>query len=475
MLKNRVTKNIFSLTLSEIATKVITFLMTAYLARTLGVAGYGMMANVMAIIAFVLSLVNLGFNVLGMRSIAKDIENKEKYVNNITSIKLALGSLGYIVVVILVILNGNNTLYNAAMLIGGSQLILTAFNIDWFYQGIERMDMIGLRNITVSIVTLIGVLVFVKDANDVPLYIAMISISQLLTNGWIIKYYTKHFAKIKLVFDWQEWKKLLSQSLPLGFMVIITAVFTSFNIFYLSEHYGDAETGLFSSAFKLFAICQIPVTIILNAFAPRFAKVNITKEKADVISRSFKMTLLVGTFITTFVFINAELIIRIVFGDGFIAAGNILKILMVGLFLGFVHLNYSMLLNLWNKEKNVMCCFIVAAVLNVILNVILIDAFSARGAAFASLTTEFALLIMLSHFMRKEIHHLQYRVILSYMIISIIVISLRYLIILIGNTFGVTINPIPLSIAHNVLGLALYIFGVFTLGLLNIEDLKKLK
>ena len=72
MFQNKLVKNLFSLSLAEIATKGIVFFLNVYIARVLKVEGYGIITNITSIVVY-LTMINLGFNMVGLRAVSKSI------------------------------------------------------------------------------------------------------------------------------------------------------------------------------------------------------------------------------------------------------------------------------------------------------------------------------------------------------------------------------------------------------------------
>jgi len=134
MSKRKLLKNIFSLSFAEFATKGISFFLNAYLARTIGVEGYGILANINAILAYLLMFVSLGFYVVGLRECATDSDDKfvkiQKYFSNITSIKLFCAILSLLFIIVYISLNDLDYLIFISLIIGSIQIIAYAIVVD---------------------------------------------------------------------------------------------------------------------------------------------------------------------------------------------------------------------------------------------------------------------------------------------------------------------------------------------------------
>ena len=91
----KIFKNMVFLTIAEIANKGMLFVSTAYLTRIILAEGMGIIGYANSILSYFLILVNLGFNIVGQREIAKFPELIKKYVNSIITIRLLLSIISF--------------------------------------------------------------------------------------------------------------------------------------------------------------------------------------------------------------------------------------------------------------------------------------------------------------------------------------------------------------------------------------------
>lgn len=475
--KNKLVKNLFSLSIAEIATKGVAFFITFYLARVFNVEGYGIVTKITTIVAY-LTMVNLGFNMVGLRAISRNIEEKEKYVNNILTLKIVLSLILFSLVCIYIFFFSQaNFLVKIAFLLGSLQIFTTSIQIDWFYQSIERMEILGLRQFLVSVITLIGVFLFVKTAEDIPIYMAIVSCSLLLNNSWLLLLYRKSYAKLRLTFNFAFWKELLKSSLPITSSIINTTLVNSFNIIYLSLTVNDYRLGLFSAAFKLYAFCMIPASIVQNSFLPTIARATTVSEKQDAMQKYSKLLALTVSILAVIVIFFADFFINLVFGNNFSGSVNLLRLLMIALFFSFYNTSIMPSMLAWEKEKNIMYIFTVAAIVNILLNIILVNNYWEIGSTFATIGTEITLSILLSILLIREIGKNYIRTFAKFIVIAIISVSIAYLLSHLNLIFKIeyfaTISQTILSILGIILSFIIFLFLVFKLNYINFQEIKR--
>jgi len=475
MINNKILKNIFSLSLAEFAAKGLVFFINAYLARTLGVEGYGTVATINSILVYFLLVVNLGFHTVGIRTIAKfnsdtHNSNREKYVNNVVSLRILLAIISYGGLAVYALFINDSTLFTVALLIGGLQFFAEAFGLVWFYIGVERMEIVALRMIFVNSITLICLFLFVKSPEDIPIYILIVSVSMLLNNLWLVILYAKQYAKIKLQIQFSYWKSLLKESATVAVIPLIATVMTTFSILFLASFAGEYETGLFSAAFKLLMFCYIPAFVIQVSFSPTISKATTVEERINTTAKYSKILAILGAIVATTILFYPDVITVIVSGDKFLDSIPMLQILMLKCFIGYYNLSVSPVLLFWNLEKKSIYAHSIAVISFIGLNILLIQYYSGIGAAFAVLGAELILAISVSYFFYKEIKKLY--------------ISNFLKLLGIGLTSGI-IGRIVLylldlqNIYFQIIGILItlisFIFIILRLKIIKIEDIKKLK
>jgi len=159
----------------------------------------------------------------------------------------------------------------------------------------------------------------------------------------------------------------------------------------LSEMVNDYEVGTYSAALKLSEIWYIIPAIICNSFFPSIIEAKKLSQKNYFrrIQKLFDILLLISLLIAVFVTLFSSLIIDVLYGDQYKNAAIILAIHIwtaVFVFLGVGSSNFFIIENLQIKG---LTRTVLGAVLNIILNLILIPKFLAVGAAVATLISQF--------------------------------------------------------------------------------------
>ena len=402
----RIFKNMLSLSVAEIANKGIALVTMAYLARVIQPEGFGIIGWANALVVYFVFLVDLGFNVIGPREIAKFPEKIKDLVNSITSIKISFSLILYLILAVLVFFMNKPIEVKIVVLISGLNIFANSILFNWVFQGIEKMEIIAIRQVTTSLLNLFGIFILVHSPADVIIAMSVTIGSMLINSIWMLFYYIKLYGGIKFKYDFSLWKELLASSLPVALTMFITILYNNLSMFLLGLMRSDYEVGIYSAAFRVLAFALVPTGILQNAFIPQLARSSSIQEKHKFTEKYVLFTFIFGAIITAGFFTFSDYIVNVGFGYKFADSSLILKLLMVTGILAFMNVSYSAPLLSWKYERKIFWAMGVGGIVNISLNIILIPYYGAVGAAIAAISTEFAVFIGLSIIMYSAIQKL---------------------------------------------------------------------
>src|SRR4030067_2348178 len=93
----RTFNNIFWLFISEVCAKGVVFLTTLYLARVLGIDGFGKFSLAIATSAYMWVFVDMGITGYGTREIARDREKISEILRILNSLRLMLAVISFVI------------------------------------------------------------------------------------------------------------------------------------------------------------------------------------------------------------------------------------------------------------------------------------------------------------------------------------------------------------------------------------------
>lgn len=392
----RILKNLLSLSAAEAARKGLAFFTFAILARVLGPEEFGTFNWAMAFVMYFLLFVDMGFSLIGIREIARDSSIIRKYVNHIVTIRSIISIISFIFLVIIALMLDRSWDVKMIVIISGINLFANALLLDWVFQGIEKMEIIAIRQIVIGAVNLIGVIVFVHTKEDTIAAMLIFMLSLLINSLWLLAYYIRKYGMIKFSYDKQFWKIIFKASIPMGFsnlFIVMITITSTVMLWFLST---ESETGFFTSAYKIFMISILPVAVIQSTLFPVISRAKSTAERKSLLHKYTIIIYFFGTIVCFGIMAYAGEVINIIFGNQFNSAIWVLQILMINSLLVHFNNTYTAPLIAWNHEKKSLIVMIIGATVNITMNLILIPKYGAVGAAWAIVLGEITISISVS-------------------------------------------------------------------------------
>jgi O-antigen/teichoic acid export membrane protein len=224
-------------------------------------------------------------------------------------------------------------------------------------------------------------------------------------------------------------KQLLKDSIPIAVASVFTIIYFRTDILMLSFLRGDAEVGFYSAAYRLTdALVFLPSVITTSTF-PVMSK--YFKDSFDTFSfayaRTFKYLFASGLLIAVVVTFASDRIINIVYGSEYQNSAIALQILIWATAIMFINVLISSTCVSSGNQQIISKTAIIAAILNVILNFILIPSIGYTGAAIATVFSAFGSMLFGLFWIQKNLLHksllrLTYSPLIAACVISLLIV-----------------------------------------------------
>jgi O-antigen/teichoic acid export membrane protein len=388
----RILSNMGALTLARGATAVMAFVTMVHLARVLEPAAFGMLMWALAYVAYFHLIPDLGLAVWGTREVARAPARVPELANLVLALRVPMAILTLGLFLGGVLLLDKPPLFKLVIAIQGGALLGAAISLEFVYQGIERMGILAVRNVIVAALTLGGVLTLVRTPDDVVLASGVLVMSLLVGNGWVFLTYRRDFGSIRLWRDRLPWRPVISQSLPIALSLVLVTINLNVDQLLLGLLRSPAEVGLYGAAYRILLAATIPAQIVVIAFLPTlsnsFGDRHSMSAQGHTLARVlFGLGLPIGV---AGILLAPDLIA--IFGSQYAAASTAFAILMVQGGLYYVNQLYGQALIAWNEQRRLLAALGAGAIVNVILNLLLIPRYGIEGAAIATVLAEIAII-----------------------------------------------------------------------------------
>lgn len=383
---------------------------TSYISHVLLPEGVGKVAYANTIVAYFVLLASLGLPSYGVKAIAQNDETKEQrsrtffelFFINLAATLLCIAAY-YVFVTYFPHFADRRELF----WVMGLLLILNIFNIDWFYQGMEEYTYIATRSFVVKIASFALMLLFVKDSGDYLIY-AFILCLATAGNNLLNAFELRKYVTLTVLFPKKNGNAAQSgmrmgQHLRPVFILlastIATEVYTMLDTVMLEYYHGDVSVGYYSNAVKIVRMTYTVVIALVAVFYPRISMYYKQKRQEacnELLSRGTQILLLLALPCTVGLFLTADQIVPLLFGEAFLPAVGTLRVLAilvlvfsVAYFLGHIVLTAT------GRERMILRATVAGAVINTAANFLLIPRLLQDGAAAASVLSELTVTALL--------------------------------------------------------------------------------
>lgn len=345
------------------------------------IASYGMLIG------------SLGISTYGIRAVAKvrdDKNNLSKTVKELLLINTVITAFVLVCLLGSVIWVEKFRSNLALFFISVVQIAIAPLSMEWLYGGLEQYDYITKRAILFKLLSLVLIFTFIHTREDYIKYALIMAI------GYVGNYicnlvYSRKYVSLKTK-GRLEVKKHLKPTLTLFASLLAISVYTSLDSLMLGFIDGDNAVGLYDVAVKAKTVILSLVNAISGVLMPRLSYYVANGDEQsykETLKKSIKIILMISIPLTLFFMIEALDCILILGGEHYKAAVPCMVILMpILLISGFSNITGNQILIPHGLEKYYTKAVLFGAVIDIVLNVILMPSYGIYGAAIATLVAE---------------------------------------------------------------------------------------
>lgn len=432
---------------------IVPIITTPYISRILKADGLGRYSVSQTVMEYFVMFGLLGMATYGSRQIAYVRDNEEQRIqafwdlNAARAITMVVSTLFYLV---FCCFSGEDRLLYLVQIF---TVLASLIDISWYFAGMERFRITAIRNIIVKIASVILIFCFIKEKDDIYLYALIVSLSLFIGQTILWKEVINKFAfRIPIPKNVMVY---IRGSFKLWLPTIAASIYTSFDKLMLGFFTDDEQVGWYVNSQKIVKIATTVTTSLATVTIPKaansFSNGRVTEMKSIVSKSLIAVSFLAFPMCTGLMAIR-ETLVPWFLGAGFEHVSDLLLIsslLIITLSWSSILANQVLVAS--KKENLYTLSIIIAAVVNFLLNLILIPRFKSDGALFTSVLAEYIGMLLMLFFARNIIKVRDFaNKVVKYIITSILMYFLVYYI-------GKFMQPTVLTTTIQVIvGLSLY-------------------
>lgn len=397
-------------TLLQIVLQGITLLAGFYsislIARYLGKGGFGKYSFVSAFYFFFIMFLDFGTSQITLREVSQKKEKAGLILGNLVTFKFILSSiLVFIALIITNILPFPKDVRLILCIFSPALLFVALESIQAILQANLRYEYIALASFLWRIASLLLVILSIRFNLGLAAIVFSFVLAELLKFLVILKA-CRNFVKIKFpLFDTKLWMDVIKASLPLGVASVLVAVIRNLDVMLLTRLKGFSVVGLYSAPYKLCDTSLILPLALMGSIFPLMSR--YCQEDRALLKKIYQKTFDVlspcAILLVVLVLSLADKIILLVLGPQYIDSVAAFRLLIFPTFFVYLAIGPASLLIATNNQKANMRFYLLAAALNIVLNLCLIPRFSFIGAAVSSAVTMFLIAALTFYFVQVRL------------------------------------------------------------------------
>ena len=390
-------KNFVYSSILTVANYIFPLITYPYVSRVLGVTNIGICNFVDSIIHYFILLSMMGVGAVGIREIASASTGSDKQGKVFSSL-FALNGIATLIMLVVLILSiyfvPELREYKNLMYVGAAKLVANLFLVEWFFKGTENFKYITNRTIFVKCIYVVSVFLFIKEADDYPIYFLLLALMVIVNAAINFPYAC---SKVKFSLKRLSLKPFLKPFMVMGCYALLTSMYTSLNVAYLGFVSSPEQVGYYTTATKIFTIILAIYTAFTGVMMPRmsalYADGNMDEFKR-LINKSVQLLLSFSVPAVIFTTLFAPEIIYLISGEGYEGAYLPARIIMPLIFIiGYEQILVIQILMPGKQDKIILRNSIIGALVGIGLNILLVKEMQSTGSALTWVLSELIVLV----------------------------------------------------------------------------------
>ncbi|MDD3083397.1 MAG: flippase [Candidatus ainarchaeum sp.] len=389
----KIVKNIGWLSFERFLELIVALIVGIWVARYLGPSDFGLMNFAISFTALFGPFINLGLDTILHRELVANPKKSNIFLGTVLKLKLISSSFfGILMILIISWIKPNFELLLMVSIFAFGNII-NSFGIvgNYFQSKIDSGKVVKSTSIALIISNIFKIF-FIVSGFAVIWFVITSLINTTITIVMQLYYY---FKEKQSLFKWQFNKKIAKSFLSMSWPLILSSAFAfiylSIDQVMIGLLLNEYQVGLYSVAAKISQIAYfLPGAIALSLFP---ALINSKKSSLKLyfyrLQRMFDLFTWTSLGIILPIFLLSNFLIIFLYGFEYSSAGVVLSILVWSFLAMSMRSAVGNYINSEKLYKITLYASIMGAIVNVVLNFILINLFGINGAAIATVFSSF--------------------------------------------------------------------------------------
>ena len=398
LLKNRTVKNAGWIIGGRVVNKVLAFFVGILTARYLGPGNYGLINYAAAYTTFFASVCTLGIDSVIIKNFSDHPDETGTALGTTILLRATSSVLSALMIIgIAMIVDRDEPVTILVVALSTLGLVFQAFDsIKQWFQSRLQSKYAAIATLIAYVAASAYKVILLIQGRSVALFALATAVDHLVVAICLYIAYKKQRGP-SFVWSKQKAKELLSVSGSYIIAGLMVSIYASTDKLMLKQMLDETTVGFYSTAVSISTTWAFVIQAVIDSVYPSVIHAYKTNqalfEKRN--RQMYALVIYIAGFVSLIICVLAKPIMTILYGAAYIPAAAPLKVVVW--YTAFSYLGVAR--NAWmvceNKQHYLKYLYSGAALINVILNVLLIPSFGATGAAAASLITQISTTVLL--------------------------------------------------------------------------------
>jgi PST family polysaccharide transporter len=376
------------LALERIAPMATAFVVNALFVRYLGPARFGLYSYATSFSVLFASVASLGMDAVVVRELTRAPDDEGEILGTALVMRLGAALLLWAGAIAAVVSLRNDPLTRLLVAILAAQTIATALNVfECHFQARIAARPMVLARTAVTLLAQVGRVLLVLTGASLPTF-ALLSAAAMLLSSALLWLLFARTTRRRLRFAPERARQLVRDAWPMLIVGVSIMVYVKVDQLMLTAMAGERENGIYATAVMLSELPYfLPLAVAGTAF-PLIVKAHDGDDPRrfeEKLQLFYDAMVALGYAIALPVLMFAGPIVQLLYGSAYAESATVLRIHVVSLVFVCVGVARGQYLIARNETRFSMIASLLAAALNVVLNLALIPRHGALGAAWSTL------------------------------------------------------------------------------------------
>ncbi|MGB5342600.1 MAG: oligosaccharide flippase family protein [Thermoanaerobaculia bacterium] len=391
-----VLENFLSLGSGIMISKAVAFIGTAYLARRLGVYGFGIIGFATAVCTYFAIALKAGFGPVGAREVARHPGQIAPVSAGVIVLRLTLAGGVLVLTYLGTLVLDKPEIVKWVVMLTALTYISLSLDTGWVYKGLGRNRRVGVSLIMAQAIYVAALLLLVRGPEDILWVPLSLVFGELFAAAYLA---VPLFRGSSWAPDLPKAWSIFHASIPLVIGQLLRALINVFDVVLLALLLGEVSVGLYTAAYR---ICFLVILIghsLQVAYLPALSRAahRSNARASQLVNRALEFAAAIAVPMAAGGILLAGPLLIHLFGPEYGEGTEAFRLLLISVAFIFVHGVFGNTLLAHDRTRVLMWIQALGASLNVVLNLILIPLHGIVGAAVATVAAE-GLILSLDYF-----------------------------------------------------------------------------